>query len=103
MKSYFVLLVLVAASACSPARPRQAPVPAKDTAQAMPGLGATSTPDADPFPSTYVRFPTAPLVIRNVNILTAAGPMIPNGAISVVDGKIVSVGQPLKPRPVRSW
>lgn len=93
MRSNFVVLAVVAATwACAPARSRQAPAPARDTTVAAPGLGATSIPNADPFPSTYVRFPAAPLVIRNVNILTAAGPMIPNGAVSVVDGKIVSVG-----------
>ena len=40
------------------------------------GRGATSTPNADPFPSTYVPFPSRTTVIRNVNILTAAGPLI---------------------------
>jgi imidazolonepropionase-like amidohydrolase len=59
----------------------------------MNGLGSTSLPNADPFPSTYTRFPSVPLVIRNVNIMTAAGPMIRNGAVAVADGKIVSVGQ----------
>jgi len=83
---------VVALSACAPARKTQAPAPAKDTTQGTPGLGATSIPDANPFPSTYVRFPAAPLVIRNVNILTAAGPMIPNGSVSIADGKIVAVG-----------
>ena len=33
-----------------------------------------------------------PLVIRNVTIMTAAGPTIPNGAVLVRDGKIAAVG-----------
>jgi imidazolonepropionase-like amidohydrolase len=33
-----------------------------------------------------------PFVIRNVNVMTAAGPTIRNGMVSVADGKIVAVG-----------
>jgi imidazolonepropionase-like amidohydrolase len=57
-----------------------------------PGAGALSIPNADPFPSTYVPFPSRPTLIRNVTIMTAAGPTIRNGAILMRDGKIVSVG-----------
>ena len=57
-----------------------------------PGRGALSTPNADPFPSTYQRVPSAPTVIRNVTVMTAAGPTIRNGAILLRDGKIVAVG-----------
>ena len=60
------------------------------TAQA--GPGALSVPNANPFPSTYTPWPSRPTVIRNVNIYTAAGPLIRNGAILMQDGKIVSVG-----------
>ncbi len=59
---------------------------------AQPGPGALSLPNANPFPSTYVPFASRPTVIRNVNILTAAGPLIRNGAILMQDGKIVAVG-----------
>jgi imidazolonepropionase-like amidohydrolase len=49
-------------------------------------------PNADPFPSTYVPFPSRATLIRNVNILTAAGPLIRNGAILLQNGKIAAVG-----------
>ena len=58
-----------------------------------PGAGALSRPNADPFPSTYAPFASRPTVLRNVNVFTAAGPMIRNGAILLDGGKIVAVGQ----------
>ena len=63
-------------------------------AAAKPALvaGAVSRPNADPFPSTYVPFPSRPTVIRNVNIYTAAGPLIRNGAVLMRDGKIAAIG-----------
>jgi len=83
---------IAALSACGSARrSTPPPVAAKDSAGPT-GLGGVSVPNSDPFPSTYVRFPSAPLVIRNVNIMTAAGPTIRNGMLSVADGKIVAVG-----------
>ena len=57
-----------------------------------PGAGALSVPNADPFPSTYVPYPSRTTVIRNVNIMTAAGPTIRNGAILLQGGKIAAVG-----------
>ena len=57
-----------------------------------PGPGALSEPNANPFPSTYARFPSHPTLIEHVNIFTAAGPLIRNGAILIDGGKIVSVG-----------
>jgi len=93
--------------ACSPAKGSQAPAPkvsatgdsthtskdskdSKDSTTA--GRGALSVPNGDPFPSTYKPFPSKTTVIKNVTILTAAGPRIPNGSILLKDGKIVSVG-----------
>jgi imidazolonepropionase-like amidohydrolase len=61
-------------------------------AQRGPGPGALSAPNADPFPSTYRRFTSVPTVVRNVTVMTAAGPTIPNGAVLFRDGRIVSVG-----------
>jgi imidazolonepropionase-like amidohydrolase len=94
MKSYFVRIALIAAVAgCTQAKPAEPPKPeaAKDSA-ASTGLGGLSQPNANPFPSTYVARAAAPLVIKNVNIMTAAGPTIRNGAVSVANGKIVAVG-----------
>ena len=95
MKSYLLIAAVIVAAACNPPRSSQAPTPAttaaKDSAQPT-GPGGVSTPNADPFPSTYVRVAAPPLVIRNVNIMTAAGPTIRNGMISIADGKIVAIG-----------
>jgi imidazolonepropionase-like amidohydrolase len=93
MKSPFVTAAaLVLLGACAPSRTQQpAPVTPKDSVPST-GLGAVSAPNADPFPSTYTRLPSGPVVIRNVNLMTAAGPTITNGMISIADGKIVAVG-----------
>src|SRR5689334_16738579 len=96
MKSQILLatLVTVAASACAKPRAAQPPTPATASKDSTPstGPGGTSVPLADPFPSTYQRIPSAPLYIRNVTLMTAAGPTIRNGSIAIVDGKIVAVG-----------
>src|SRR5437588_11476169 len=56
------------------------------------GTGGTSLPNADPFPSTYRPIASRPTVIRNVTILTAAGPTARNGAVLLTDGTIAQVG-----------
>jgi imidazolonepropionase-like amidohydrolase len=93
------LAVGLVTSACASGRAQEAtpPTPAAsprttDTVRATPMLGAVSTPNADPFPSTYRPFPSRPTVIRNVTIMTAAGPAIRNGSILLRDGKIAEVG-----------
>jgi imidazolonepropionase-like amidohydrolase len=65
-----------------------APAPAGPT----PGPGAVSVPFADPYPSTYVAFPSRATLIRNATILTAAGPVIHNGSILLRNGRIAAVG-----------
>ncbi|HMF87951.1 MAG TPA: hypothetical protein VK575_07705, partial [Gemmatimonadaceae bacterium] len=80
------------ACASSPSSTTTAPGPARDSAQGDVGRGGTSLPNADPFPSTYFPFPARATVIRNVNILTAAGPLIRNGAILLQSGKIAALG-----------
>jgi imidazolonepropionase-like amidohydrolase len=76
------------ALAAGPDLAAQAATPA--TPQA--GAGALSLPNADPFPSTYAPFASRPTVIRNVTIMTAAGPSIANGSILMQGSKIVAVG-----------
>ncbi len=92
MRSPLMSVVALAALwACAPAKATRSPVMAKDSVQPT-GLGGVSTPNSDPFPSTYARVPSGALVIRNVNVMTAAGPTIRNGMMSIADGKIVAVG-----------
>jgi imidazolonepropionase-like amidohydrolase len=90
----FLCLLLSGAAACASTRSgtTTAPGPARDSTQGDVARGSTSVPNADPFPSTYVPFPSRTTVIRNVNILTAAGPLIRNGAILLQNGKIAAVG-----------
>ncbi|MDB4908427.1 MAG: amidohydrolase [Gemmatimonadetes bacterium] len=100
------LALALALTACaSTAQTAQQPVPAQPSTtapatttpapapRAGAGAGAFSMPNADPFPSTYLPFPSRTTVIRNVTILTAAGPRITNGSILLRDGKIAEVGQ----------
>ena len=92
---------------CKPAAAGQTPSPQPSTSTGTttpatttttparagaPASGGLSTPNADPFPSTYRPFPSRATVIRNVNILTAAGPTIRGGALFIRDGKVVAVG-----------
>jgi imidazolonepropionase-like amidohydrolase len=91
-------LLLVAALACAGTTANTTPTPSTSvsrdsTPPVSGGRGSTSVPNADPFPSTYVPFPSRTTVIRNVNIMTAAGPMIRNGSILLQNGKIAAVGQ----------
>ncbi len=93
MRALFCLLLAGTTACAGAARSTStSTTPARDSSQAAIGLGSTSTPNADPFPSTYVPFPSRTTVIRNVNILTAAGPTIRNGAILLQNGKIAAVG-----------
>ena len=90
------IAAVLAAVACSSAVAKQSPAPVRGDSAAKTtagiGQGATSTPNADPFPSTYQSFPSTPTVIRNVTILSAAGPTVRNGAVLLRDGKIAAVG-----------
>jgi imidazolonepropionase-like amidohydrolase len=78
----------------------QAPTPSSSTAatntardtSGKPLAGQLSTPNANPFPSTYAPFPSRTTLIRNATIMTAAGPTLQNASILLRDGKIVSVG-----------
>ena len=100
--SYLALLVAVAGGCSSSARPLSTvaapapvatPAPASTyTSKTAPGAGATSEPNADPFPSSYRAPSSGATVIRNVTILTAAGPSIRGGSILLRDGKVALVG-----------
>ena len=91
---------VAALAACAPAkstaaaqpRPATAPAPARDTTRLPPGAGAVSAPNADPFPSTYIVPASRATLIRNVTVLTAAGPTIRGGSVLLRDGKIAAVG-----------
>ena len=83
-------LLLLAAAACTPTQGSQAPAP--EAASSGRVAGTLSTPNADPFPSTYTPFPSRTTVIRNATILTAAGPTIQGGSVLLQDGKIAAIG-----------
>ena len=77
----------------SPVASAQTPAARESTSRGTtPGAGGTSAPNADPFPSTYRPFPARATVIRNVTILTAAGPTIRNGTVVLQNGRIAAVG-----------
>ena len=91
-------LALAAAAACAGQSASTAPAPSAGRAStdtgafAAPPVGSLSTPNADPFPSTYRPAPGRPTLIRNATLLTAAGPAIRGGSVLLRDGKIVDVG-----------
>jgi len=82
-------LVLAAAAACAQgqARPAATPPAAPPRPQAAPQPRAPA-----PFPSTYRPFPSTATLIRGGTVMTAAGQVIPNGQVLMVDGKIAAVG-----------
>jgi len=100
-KRILPLIATLAWACAKPAESAPAPAqaPAPSTPAPKPGAGALSAPNADPFPSTYVAAPSRPTLIRNVTILTAAGPTIANGAVLLRDGKIAGVGSNLVAPP----
>ena len=82
-----------AASAPAPAPAAAAPAAAPDTtARVVPGAGALSEPNADPFPSTYRPRLAPATLIRNATLMTATGTTIRGGSILLRDGRIVSLG-----------
>src|SRR5881392_1412334 len=82
------LAALLVGCASAGRRTIAAPAPATPSAAT-----AESTSTTRPqYPSTYVRHPNPPVVIRNATIMTATGQEIPNGSILLKDGRIVAVG-----------
>ena len=93
MRKFFVLALAVACAGSLSAQ-GGGQKPAGDTTHKVPpGAGALSTPNADPFPSTYKPFPSKTTVIKNATILTAVGPRIEGGSVLLKDGKIAAVGK----------
>jgi imidazolonepropionase-like amidohydrolase len=105
--SAVLLLATVACASQQRATPSQPPSPQPSAAPSTapsaqttpsassrpgPGAGGLSLPNSDPFPSTYAPVSSRPTVIRNVTVMTAAGPTIRNGAVLLRDGKIAAVG-----------
>jgi imidazolonepropionase-like amidohydrolase len=101
----FILACVIACSLAVLLEASQAPVPTapsdsqssrraeeSDEKKPPPGRGGVSSPNDDPFPSTYQVPQSKPYVIRNVTIMTAAGPSIRGGSVLVQDGRIAAVG-----------
>ncbi|MFT6331562.1 MAG: hypothetical protein ACJAYN_003519, partial [Bermanella sp.] len=52
--------------------------------------------DKNPFPSTYQKIDSKPIVINNVTILDGIGGKIEDGEILLQDGVIVAVGKSVR-------
>jgi len=91
-RSSAVVLMGIAVAGCASARPAAvAPAPTVDSAPtARPPVPISAL--RPQYPSTYKRQPSAPVVIRNATILTAAGEELPRASIVFADGKVVAVG-----------
>ncbi len=87
-------LAIAATLGCAsgPATQPSAPAPQREL-----GAGALSTPNTDPFPSTYQPRSSRPTLIRNATILTAAGPRIEGGSVLLRDGRIDQIGRDIQP------
>ncbi|HYG61987.1 MAG TPA: amidohydrolase, partial [Thermoanaerobaculia bacterium] len=53
--------------------------------------------ESEPYPSTYRPLPSAPVLITNATVLTAAGDRIEGGSVLMRDGKIAAVGRGIAP------
>jgi imidazolonepropionase-like amidohydrolase len=84
-----VTTAAIGAGACATTQASTRPTGDKPPAAA----GLLSEPNADPFPSTYTPARAPATLIRNATLLTAAGPIVPNGAILLIDGRIAAVGR----------
>ena len=50
------------------------------------------TINANPYPSTYTRYPGVPQLIRGATVLDGEGGRIDNGSVLIADGKVVAIG-----------
>jgi imidazolonepropionase-like amidohydrolase len=89
MRRWTLLVPALAACAASGSRPAQ---PAPEKAPLPATVRSTDRPQ---YPSTYHRRLFQPVLIRNVSLLSGAGPELHNTSILIQDGKIVSVGAAL--------
>src|SRR5881398_2341414 len=48
----------------------------------------------DPYPSTYVRYPGVPTVIRHATVIDGDGRQINDGTVVLADGTVRAVGGP---------
>ncbi len=85
MKRVLSALILVGAVGCASG----GATPSTSSPGATP-TSAAETPQ--PFPSTYTPFPSQSTLIRGGTVMTAAGEVIPNGQVLIVDGRIAAVG-----------
>ena len=53
----------------------------------------------DPYPSTYVAYPSVPTAIRGATIFDGLGGRIDNGTVIMADGVVQAVGGPELPIP----
>jgi imidazolonepropionase-like amidohydrolase len=83
-RTCLILLLTGAAAGCT----------ARAQPSTAPGAAAATAPGrvADPYPSTYTPFPSQATLIRGGTVMTAAGQVIPNGQVLIVDGRIAAVG-----------
>jgi len=82
MKRVLAALVLMASAGCAAAGRTPATSPAQ----------AAATADTEPFASTYRPFASQATLIRGGTVMTAAGEVIPNGQVLLVDGRVAAVG-----------
>jgi imidazolonepropionase-like amidohydrolase len=79
-------LAAFALSSCASMGPKDKPEPAVRI-------------NEDPYPSTYVRYPGVPTVIRHATVFDGVGGRIDNGTVVFADGVIQAVGGPELPSP----
>ncbi len=84
MRASIVAAALVAAASLSACTITPISKPAKKAAAVR--------INADPYPSTYARYPGAPTVIQGVTVLDGEGGRIERGWVSFADGAVIGIG-----------
>ncbi|MCR6495563.1 hypothetical protein LJB71_04510 [Thermomonas sp. S9] len=51
---------------------------------------------ADPYPSTYQRVPSPPVLLQHATVLTGTGARLENADLLLRDGRIAAIGQALE-------